>query len=144
MVAAAFIAGGLLGAAGSMQQGSAAKKAAKYNSKMLEARAVDVIAQSKEEERRQRVIGRKQLGDIRASYAASGVTTEGSPLDILEESAASAELDALTIRRNGERQAMAFRNEAKLERMQGRASYNAGQIGAAATLLNAGAMAYKD
>ena len=53
-----------------------------------------------------------------SSYAASGVSMEGSALDVLEFSAANAELDALTIRYESEMEARSYRKEADLERMR--------------------------
>jgi hypothetical protein len=67
---------------------------------------------------------------------------EGSAMDVLEDSAATAELDAQTIKTMGERQAWAFRSDATHSRFQGEAAMRGAQLGAAGTLLGAGAKAF--
>jgi hypothetical protein len=139
MAEVAMIASGGLKSFGILQEGYHNAAASDYNSNLAGQNAVQARAQSLEEERRQRVISRKQLGDMRANYAASGVTLEGSPLDVLEESAASAEMDALTIRRGGEIREMAYLNEAKFERYKARYQRSSAQLGAASQLIATGA-----
>ena len=80
-------------------------------------------------------MARQQIGQLRANYGASGVAIEGSPLDLLEQSARNAELDRLTIINQGALQATAYRNQAALDRSQGRSALASGGISAAGTLL---------
>lgn len=134
-------AGGLMGAAGAIQQGQAESVAAEMNAQQAERNATMALARSAEQERRARIEGTKVLGDMRAGYGASGVTLEGSPLDVLQESAQTAELDALNIRYEGQAQAVGFRNEAKLERMRGASAKTRGYFSAASSLLSAGGAA---
>jgi hypothetical protein len=129
----------VLQAAGSIQQGQAARSAANYNAQVAENNAAAARAQAAENARRQRVMNKKALGSIRAGYGASGVTLEGSPLDVLEESAMNAELDALSIEHAGLVRALGFQNDAALERFGGRNASRAGYMGAAAALLGGGA-----
>lgn len=137
----ATVAGGILQAYGQYQEGIAGRQAGEYNAQMAEQNATLSIQQAAEEERKLRVQNRKQIGDMRASYAASGVMFEGSPLDVLEENAATAELDALQIRHGGQVKAIGYRNDAIMSRFAGDNAYRAGRIGAAATLLNTGTKA---
>lgn len=130
--------GGLLKSYGTLQEGYAAAGASDYNAQMAESNAVQAKLQAAEEERRQRVISRKALGDMRTGYAASGITMEGSALDVLTESAAAAEMDALTIRHSGEVKATAYKNEAALERYKAKYQRKAAQLGAASSLLSTG------
>lgn len=123
---------------GQIQQAQAARAAAEYNAAIAERNAVMSQQQAAVEEQKQRNLSYKRLSAVRAGYGAAGVQIEGSPLDVLEESAASAELDALTIRHGGEVRATAFRQEAALERMRGRSETRAGYLGAAGTLLTGG------
>lgn len=139
--AAAMVGGGAVSAYGQLYQGEASAAAAEFNAQIAEQNAIDSIARAKEEERRHRVMARKQIGDMRASFGASGVAMEGSPLEVMQESAANAELDALSIRHEGEARATAFRNEARLARFGGQTARTAGQIGAVSSLLMAGANA---
>ena len=131
-------AGGLLGAYGQMQAGEAEAQAAEMNAQIAEQNSLLAVEQAKENERRLRVQGRKVLGDISSGYGASGVTAEGSALEVLKSSAANIELDALNVRHEGAVKASMFRNEAKLSRYSGQAARTTGQTMAAATLLQAG------
>ncbi len=134
-------AGGMIQMAGEVHEGQAAENAAKYNASVAEHNANLSIHQSAEEERRQRVMAKRQLGDMRASYGASGVQLDGSALDVLEDSAANAELDALTIRHGGQVKASNFLNEASLERFKGRMMKEQAYLKATGTLLETGAKA---
>lgn len=90
---------------------------------------------ARENARRQSIEARKRIGLMRANYGASGVAIEGSALDVLEESAANAELDRLTILQGGSIQAGRYR-------AAGNAAFATGISGAASDLLGAGINAY--
>lgn len=79
----------------------------------------------------------KIMGGMRAAYGAAGVTVEGSPLDVIEESAGQAELDRLTILYNGELKATGLQDNAALSRAGGNAAADAGYVGAVGTMFNA-------
>jgi len=135
-------AGALLNAYGAYQQGVAARAAGEYNAKVAEQNAQIARETAAEEERRKRIETRRQLGQMRSARGASGIQLDGSALDVLQDSAATAELDALTIRHQGEVQAFGYESQARMARMEGEAGYQAGMIGAAGSLLNAGGQAY--
>lgn len=139
---ALLIGGTLVSAMGAIQQGNAAAAAADYNARLAEQNATIATQQAAEKERQQRILARKQIGSARAAYGASGVTMEGSPLDVLEESAYNSELDALTLRYGGQIESMGLRNQAALERMQGKSAKTAGYMNAGSSLLLGGAKAY--
>jgi len=139
--AAAMVGGGAVSAYGQMYQGQAAAAAGEYNAQLAERNAEDSLVQAKEEERRHRMISRNQLGDMRANIGASGVQVEGSVLEMLEDSAANAELDSLNIRHQGQSRAVQFRNEARLARFGGQTAQQGAYFGAASSLLTAGAQA---
>jgi hypothetical protein len=125
----AFLVGS--GALGAWHEGEAGASAAEFNASMADRNAALTKQQSAEEERRARVLGRKQLGSIRSTVGASGISMEGSALDVLEESAANAELDALTIRHSGQMRSQNYEAEGRLERAKARNSRTAGYLGAA-------------
>lgn len=79
-------------------------------------------------EARQRQLSYKMLSSMRAGYGASGVTLEGSPMDVLENSAANAELDALLIRHRGQVEKISHQYQASSDRYAGHASATAGLI----------------
>lgn len=137
-----MLAGSIMSAYGQKQAGDAALMAGEFNANNLERNAVLARQQAAEEERRLRVMARKSIGEMRANFGASGVTMEGSALDVLQESAAMAELDALTIRHRGDAQAAQMRNEAISERYRGASAQAGSRWSAAGTLLSGGAQAY--
>lgn len=127
--------GSVFSAIGAMQQGKAASAAANYNASISERNAQIETMQASEDAERSRRASRRRIGAMRAAYGASGVTMEGSPLDVLEDSFAEGELDALTIQYQGRMAAENHRGEAVLSRMQGKAAKKAGFIRAGTSLL---------
>jgi hypothetical protein len=97
-------------------------QASQYNEALDLANAKLSLQEAAEDERRLRVQNKKDIGQMRANYGASGVTIEGSPLDVLREGASIAELDALTVRHQGDVKAWAYENNARLDRFEGYAS----------------------
>lgn len=91
---------------GSIGQSNAIAQAAEYN-------AAIARAEGAAEEARLRREARRTMGSIRSGIGKSGVTTEGTPLLVLAESAQLAELDALTARWNGENQANLYQSKAR-------------------------------
>lgn len=123
-----LIGGAVASAAGAVTSGIAQSNAAKYNAKLADQNAQVARDQAAAEARLQREKSEKILGATRAAYGASGVTLEGSPLDLLEESAANAELDNLNIRYKGTLQSRGYMNEASLYRAQARNARTSGII----------------
>lgn len=80
-----------MGVLGAVRAGQAASMAGQYN-----AETARMEGAAKEAAQRQQA-GR-QLGAIRAGISKSGATMEGTPLMVLAESAANAEIDALNTR----------------------------------------------
>lgn len=136
---AILVATGLATALGTMAQAQAQSNAATFNAQQADQQATYSRQVAAENERRQRAINTKNLGTIRAKYGASGITLDGSPSDILDESAANAELEALTIRHGGMVEALGYSNSARLDRYRAGAASSAGYLGAAGDLLGSGA-----
>lgn len=121
---------------GAIREGNAQAAAAEYNAQNSEQNATLSRQKAAEEERRSRAMGRKTIGEMRASYGASGVSSaEGSALDVLEQSAATAELDALTIRHGGETTARAYEASARLDRFNAKNAKVKGYMTAASKFL---------
>lgn len=137
------MAGDAIAAVGYVQEGRAARMAGEYNAQVAEQNAAYSLEQAKEDERRQRQLAKKFIGEQRASYGASGITMDGSALDVLQESAANAELDALTIRFTGRQRYSAYVNEANAERTSGKNQQKAAYLKAAAKLADGGDKAAK-
>jgi hypothetical protein len=153
---AATIAGGVISAGGAIMQGQAQAKQAKYqsavernNATIAGWQATDAQQRGKIEEQRQRLQTARLHGAQRAGMAANGVEIDnGSPLDVLMDTAQLGELDALTIRSNAEREAYGFRSQSSnlmaqsgLTRMAGRNAQQASYISAGSTLLSTAATA---
>jgi len=148
----------LLGAAGQVQQGKAAKEAGEFNAKvgemnatLAERRAKDALERGKIEEQQKRQEVQGVLGRQRAAMAANGVDLAfGSPLDTLVDTATMGELDALTIRTNTAREAYDFRVDAankragaSMDRAAGSNAMKGSYLAAGGTVLTGAASGYK-
>lgn len=129
-----------VGVVSSLSQAQQQKSAAKYNEKLAENQAVGARQEAAAAADRQQRQSAKTIGTMQASYAASGVSTEGSPLEVLEESARNAELDRLTILWNGEGRAQGYQNTAELERSRGKNAMASGYLSAAGSAMKGYAM----
>lgn len=137
MAAAAGIAvvGGLMQAYGSIEQGRMSREAATNDARIAMNNARLAKEQAREQEMRYRASTRKTLASITAGYAASGITMEGSPTEVLNESVANAEADALQIRRGGSIRSQEFIDDAGSSSARGRAAQSLGNYGAGAAVL---------
>lgn len=125
-----------------IKQGEAAAEAANKQAALAEQAAADSRNQAEQQEKRQRILNKKSLGDIRANMAASGIQLEGTPLDVLQESATNAELDAIAIRHGGEMRARSYQGEAELSRYRGSSYRDAAYMSGVGELLTGGARSY--
>lgn len=130
-----MFAGPALQAMGQLQQAQTAKAVGRYNQQLGERSAGIARDQTAAEITRQQRTARRVQGAARAAYGASGVTMEGSPLDVLEDNATQAELDTLTLRYRGELRAQGYEQAGSMARFQGDQAARAGQMAAAGTLL---------
>lgn len=127
-------------------QRRAGNQQADYNAAVAEqdARAAKDKAEYDEKAHRENV--RKILATQRALYGKSGLSMEGSPLLVMEDTEKQGELDALAIRYGGDVASARSRSEANLARMTGRNNAYAakgGYIQAGSTLLSGAASASK-
>ena len=131
--------GGMVGAAGAQSAANAKANADLYNAQIATTNATFNDQATTEEVRRQQVYATQAIGQQRANYGASGVSSaSGSALDVLQASAKTAALDALTIQHNGDMKSWALRSGATLDQMGASAAQTAGTYGAASALLGAG------
>lgn len=127
---------------GTLQAARAESNAAKYNAQVAQNNAAAARSQADADARRQRILADKALGGIRAATGASGVTMEGSPLDVLGESAATAALDVLNIKYKGEMRARGFDSDATLYGYRARSARKQGNLAAAGQLLSGASKVY--
>lgn len=143
--------GTAVSAYGQLQAGQAASAQARYqaavarnNAILSERAAQDAEARGRAAEDRRRRETALLIGRQRAVLAANGVVVDtGSALDITAGTREVGELDALTIRSNAEREALAlraqganFETEAELAGLRGRSALAEGRIGAFGTALS--------
>lgn len=131
-------AGAGIQAIGAIESGKAAGRAADFNrsitlenAKIFEQQTqADVISLRKQQY--------KQMGAIRAAVGASGVTMDGSVLDVLEDSVMEATLDIQRLEYSGQIKQRELRNDARFFQMQGDAAKTSSYYSAASDLLMGG------
>ena len=133
----------VIGAVSAVSQAQQQKSAAKYNQKVAENQAVSARQEAAANADMQRRKSAKTIGSMQAAYGASGVTSEGSPLEVLEESARNAELDRLSILWSGETRAMGHQATANLEGSRASNAMASGLLSAAGSAVKGFASAYQ-
>lgn len=137
--------GGAVQAVGAIQAGQAQKaeanaraQANQYNAKVKEMQAGIERSQANAREEQQRRKGRQILGAQRAGIAQAGIGFTGSAVDIMEQSADLAELDALNIRYEGELRSTGLLADAEAELYEADVNRMAGRNAMKAAYINAG------
>jgi hypothetical protein len=140
---AIMLMGSAISAMGAIGQANAQQAAHEYNATLRERDAVVSTNQANVEAERVRRASLQAEGSLLAGAGASGVTLEGSPLDVLAMSASNAKLDEETVLYNGRLKAMGYTSDATLERQAGKVAKQQGYINAASYLVGgAGQAAY--
>lgn len=137
------VAGTLMTAYGSIQQGKAQEDIANYNAKASEAQAADSLARGGVAADQQRAKVRQILGTQRALMGDSGVVAgEGTQGQVLDQTATLGELDARQIEVNAQREAWGLKTQAAGARLQGQYAAQAGLYSGIGSLITGGAQAY--
>lgn len=139
LAAPLMIASTAFSAIGSIAQGNAANAAAQANANALtqQAEAENRAAGAREEAQRRQ--NRQFLGGQRAALAQAGIGVNGSAYDVARQSSINAEMDALNIRYEGELAAKGLRDQATMQRFEGKQAKTAGYLGAGAAILQGAA-----
>lgn len=123
---------------GQKKANEANQAAGEYNAAMLMQNAGLAREQGLVAADQQAREAKRTVGSMVASYGASGVQVDqGSPLDVLADSARQATLDNLTIKYNAEMQARNYEQQAQLALMGGQTSSTSQLLGAAGAGLDA-------
>lgn len=85
---------------------------AEYNRQVAERNKNTALAEADAEARDVARDNRRQLASIRAAYGASGLSLEGSPLDVMTDTALEQELDVNKTRYKGQLRAIGYQDEA--------------------------------
>lgn len=117
---------------------------AAQNQELMQRQAADAIQRGQVTEENRRRLTAQQIGRQQAALAAQGTDLEGSATDILGDTAAAGEVEALAIRSQAARQAyehqiagVAYGNTSILESNRARnATYQPNYLGAGASLLS--------
>lgn len=125
-----------LTAVGAIAQGNAAAGAANTNAGVLDQNAGIELAQAGQREEAKRRETRLILGKQRAAVAQAGGGMGGSAADVMQQSSANAEMDALTLRYEGELRARGLRQEAAAERYAGKVAKRQSRFEAVSSVLS--------
>lgn len=120
---------------GAISSGMQQKDAADYNAAVANNNAIAARQQAAANAEAQARESRRRIGSARAGYGASGVGLEGSPLDIIEQSAMEAEIDRQNILYAGDLKAQGFENTAALEKSKGKNAMTGAIFKAGSSLL---------
>jgi len=133
------IAGTAMAVIGTLQQGQQVSAAAGYNAAVARNNAAASRQQAAANAASQERKARLQIGAMRAGYGASGISLEGSPMDVIESSASMAELDRQNILYGGAIKSQGYESTAGLELMRGENAVTSSYFGAGSALLSGGA-----
>lgn len=129
------VVGTAVSAYGQYQQMSAQEDMAKYNAEVAKTQAEQKRRETSEKVRRQRVENDRFKNQQRAAFAKSGITSTGTPLAVMSQTAADLELAALDTAYAGESQAQALMQQSAVNRMQADAFGRAKPLAVGTTIL---------
>lgn len=127
--------GAVVGVVSSLSQAQAASDTAKYNRDVANNNAIAAKQQGDAALIQQRKQAERRMGSIAAAYSASGVSMEGSALDVIEESAGQAELDSQNLQYNTRLKMQGYSDSANLYSAQADNAETSGYMGAANSVL---------
>lgn len=138
---AAMVVASVFSAIGAISSAQHQASADKFNAAVSERNAQAAQQQAQAAAQLQEEQAKKALGATVAGYGASGISMEGTPLDVLSNSAASAERDKQNILYKGKLQAAGYTDQAQLDRYSATNTLNEGYGKATGLLLQGGAKA---
>ena len=125
------------------QQGQYQKDLGNYNAKVDEIKATQALEAGVAAEDAHRAKVRQMIGQQRAGMGASGVEVDSGTFgDILADSAAQGEMDAVAIRTNAMREAWGYRESAKQSVAEGKWAGRSGTFNSLGTLLSGSVQTY--
>lgn len=120
---------------GAISSAKAESNAAKYNAAIADQNAKLAKEQAASNAEQQRIDNYRKIGKIKAGYGASGVTQDGSPMDVLADAYTQGEYDVQAILYEGNVKAAGYTNTASLDRASASNAMKSGYINAASTAL---------
>jgi len=125
-----------IGAYSAYEQGKQAEKMAEYNAAVEHNNALQAQMEAQVAAKTKRKEAEAMNKRQRALYAKAGVVNEGTPLEVLAETAMDMELEALEIERFGKVTAQKHRDQAAIDIYSGKSAKRAGTLNAGETLLS--------
>lgn len=122
--------------AGTAMSAVASSNQSKYQAAVAENEAIETQQQADFETQRLKERRDRVLSAQRAQVGASGIDLEGSPLLVMEDTAAQSELDALMIQHSATSDIAKLRSQAAMERLTGKSALAIGGVKAGAQILN--------
>ena len=135
MAPTALLIGTLVGAAGSVVQGIAAKQQGNFEADIARQNAQTATERAGAEETRLRRGQSRRIASFQARLGAQGTTFQGSPQSLLNDQILEAEEDAFLVRFGGQAQARNELLRADIAESRGRGGLIAGLTGGGQTLL---------
>lgn len=129
------LAGGALAAGGSLFKGQATKQAADYNASVDQQRAAEEQDQAGAQTQDYLRKGSDTVSTAVADQGATGVTSEGSPLMVDENTVRQVALGAARTLQGGELRANRLKDDAALQKMKGDNAVTASYLDAGGSLL---------
>lgn len=129
------IIGGVVGAIGSMVSAQGQAQAANDQAAIYARQAAAERAQAEFNAGQTRSKAIKIISQQRTGFLGSGLSLEGSPMDVLADSTRQSELDVAAIRYNGEIKAQNFEMQAQAYRNKAENARTAGVFGAISPLI---------
>ena len=140
VAAAASVAGSFVQATGQQQAGQEQQQADQYNAAVQRQNATIATQQAQSQAAIDKQQTERNLGQIAATYGAAGIDpTEGSPLMVMADQAATGELNRQLDLYRGSVAATSNINQANILTYQGRQAASAGTTAAAGTILSGAA-----
>lgn len=126
-------------AVGAIRQGQAASNAANFNAALAKQNADTADSQSIAASEAQQRDSARKIGSAMAAYGASGVQmADGSPADVLGDSARMATLDNQTLKYNYKLKGLGYQAQASLDSANAENSRTASYFNAAGSMLSGG------
>ena len=120
---------------GAISSAKAQSDAMNYNADLARKNATIADQQSAEAMRRNEQDTYRKLGALRAGYGASGVGTDGSPMDVLADSYTNAALDAENTKYQYKLKSIGYQNDANLDSANADNAMKSGYVNAASRAL---------
>lgn len=131
----ASIIGTVASSLGQMQQGNAQAQASLYNAQVAQNNATQARYAADVEAQKEGERTRRLLSTQKALLSKSGVDLEGSPLLVLEETAALGDVNQQFARYEGDVKAKGYEAQAELDRYQARMAKSSAATSAGTSLL---------